>query len=314
MGINVPIENDEHWHSLRAEHIGGSEIAALFDKGKFLGKWELFQVKSGNLPPEDISDKDIIIIGNRLEAPIADMVRDKTGWNIQKVRRYIKHDSVEGLGGTLDYEIIKHEDGAGVLEIKTAHPIAFKEWKDEEPPLQYELQLQLQLCITGRSWGALAVLVGNDTLKIYPRKRDERIIKAIEARVASFWEDVHNNNPPEVDYEKESDAVIRMYSQANSSDEVIDMSSDEKLDELVCDYILAKDNANQEEEKAEAIKAEILSIVQDSKAVKTETFKLNLGMVKDSQPTIVTQDMVGSSIGGRKGYRMFKVSALNKDK
>ena len=145
----IPITSEQQWHDLRAAHVGGSEVAALFNEHKQLTHWELHHIKGGDLPPHDLSDNERVFWGNVMEPAIARGIAEQHGWNIRKVRRYFSSDEVRGYGCTPDFEIVAHEDGPGVLEIKAVDWLVYKQWEGE-PPLSFLLQLQSQLDLAVR--------------------------------------------------------------------------------------------------------------------------------------------------------------------
>ena len=47
----VPITSEAEWRELRARHVGGSEVAALYGCSPYLSHWALWQIKAGLLEP-----------------------------------------------------------------------------------------------------------------------------------------------------------------------------------------------------------------------------------------------------------------------
>ena len=170
----LQVKDETHWHTLRAQHVGASEVAALFGQSPFLSKWSLWQYKADRVPPQELNEERLLW-GTMLEPVIAAVIADKQDWQIQKVHRYITHPQVKGMAASLDFEIINHENGPGAFEIKNVSGWSFKQsWTLNEAgelmeaPLHYELQLQHQLACTGRQWGAIGVLVdGQKSYALY---------------------------------------------------------------------------------------------------------------------------------------------------
>ncbi len=70
------IRDDAHWHRLRSEHVGGSEVAALFGEHAQLTKFELWHQKNGTLPTS-FEETKRMTWGKRLEATIAAGVAER---------------------------------------------------------------------------------------------------------------------------------------------------------------------------------------------------------------------------------------------
>ena len=43
------IKSEAHWHELRAKHVGGSEVAALFGRSPYSTPWQMWMEKAGKL-------------------------------------------------------------------------------------------------------------------------------------------------------------------------------------------------------------------------------------------------------------------------
>ena len=115
MNSATKVESEEHWHGIRARHVGGSEIASLFytwempdgsirflhmfeeapDGAALLGcaspyltGFRLYHIKAGLLEPDDL-DNERVLAGQFLEPAIAEWAKHKWNWNIRKVHRYL---------------------------------------------------------------------------------------------------------------------------------------------------------------------------------------------------------------------------------
>jgi putative phage-type endonuclease len=261
MAVSVAIENEEHWHKLRAENVGASEVAALFGASPYTTRFTLWHQKAGKIAaPEFNSER--MEWGNLLEPVIAKGISNKQGWQVQKVRRYLTHKTIKGMGASLDYEIINHPDGVGCLEIKNISIEAFRSnWlKNEdgsyEAPLHIELQLQHQLAVTGRPWGAIGLLVGGNESHVVIRKRHEPTIQKIEATVAAFWESIEKGEAPHIENAGDLAAVEELF----SGKQVVSFENSdfEKAAEL---YIKARENMKVSEANLEECKASLIAFL-----------------------------------------------------
>lgn len=297
----IAIRDDAQWRELRRTHIGGSECAALFGESSYLTHYELWHQKKGLLPERDFSSDDRVFFGRILEPAIIEGVRQKTNWKIQQCHRYYSMQPDLGLGGTLDAEIVGHDRGPGVLEIKTVDRLQAMQW-DGVPPLSYELQTQVYVELTGRNWACIAVLVGGNELRLFTYERRPRAISLIKDKVREFWASIYANEPPAPDFFADHETVAYLY-RATDAGKLIDLSDDERFAALVAEYETATGIRRRHEKQAKALRAEILMAIGDAETVLCRDWRLKAGSVAAVPERHITEDMVGQAVGGREGYR-----------
>lgn len=296
MLTTLSVADDTHWHALRAKHVGGSEVAALFGEHAQVTPFELWHRKKGTLPEVDLSDNDRVFWGSILEPAIAAGVSKKTDWTVRKVHRYLSNPDV-GLGGSLDYEIVGQANrGPGVLEIKTADWLVVKNWEDSEPPLSYMLQVQSYLALTGRSWGCMAVLVGGNDLRLFEFERRPATIAIIEAKVSAFWQSIRDGIEPKPDFGKDAASLGALYA-ATEEGKFIDLNGSNRAPELIAQYQQAAADEKDAEVRKKAAKSELLTLVGDAERAFC------------GEATISAKTIKGSHIEyDRKPYRDFRVN------
>lgn len=263
----IPIQSDEHWHALRALNVGGTQVPALFGVHEHgLTKFQLWhQIKT----PEPFTPRkptERMIWGNLLQPAIGKGVAELTGWTIRSVRRYHSLLPELGLGGSLDFEIVSHERGPGVLETKAVDWLVAKQWENNEPPLAHMLQLQTYLACTGRNWGCIAVLVGGNDLRLFVIERREVTIDLIKNAVAEFWQSIADNKPPPPDFARDGATLARLYS-AVEAGKVVDLTGNNRLPELIAGYQIAGRAEKENAALKAAAKAEILTLIGDAEKV-----------------------------------------------
>lgn len=207
----VQIQSREHWHELRAPHIGASDVSALFDVG-FITHFQLWHQKAGALPAEDLSENERVVLGRNLEFGIAGAAAELYGYELRKADFYCIDDEQPGLGSTLDFELV--EDGkAYPAEIKNA---SWGSWRDNwlthedgtvEPPLRYLLQVQAQIACTNAQRGLLIALIAGDRIVRCPIVRHAAAIAEIRQRVGAFWQSIREGNPPPAEMPRDFDAA-----------------------------------------------------------------------------------------------------------
>lgn len=314
--------SDEHWHALRAQDITSTDVSALFGMSPYKTAFELWHEKaSGERAP--FVENERVKWGNRLEASIARGIAEDRDWVIRPFKEYMRAPELRA-GSSFDFRII--ESGAGraaaypgidapcdaILEIKAVDWLAFRNgWTVEddfiEAPAHIELQVQHQLLVSGLRRAYIGVLVGGNDIRVIEREADAGVHRAIIERVAAFWDSIARNDPPDPVMPDDAAAVIRM-NQTIQPGKLLDARNDETLAGMVREYTQAKSDEKNAKELAESIKAGILQHIGDAEKVLAATAKISAGVVAPSAGTLVTQDMVGSHVGGRAGYRMLRVT------
>jgi len=299
MNKHVNVESEEHWHELRAKHVGGSEIASLFYQwllpddrivfrqmfedapenavmlgccSNYLTGYRLYHIKAGLLEPDDL-DNERVDAGTYLEPGIAEWSKKKWGWKIQKVHRYLT--PAEGMGVTRDFELV--EKGHPPVEIKNVDYMIFKDqWTVEggeilSPPLHITLQLQHQIAATNADYGWVVVCVGGNELHRCRIERHDATIERIKKAVARFWLGVNGEEKPHgfEDYDTISDLWA-----CGEKDKFINLSNDNEMPELCGSYLDLKKRAKQLDEQLDGVKAKITDRMGDCTRAKCQGFTM----------------------------------------
>ena len=308
----LSVRDQTHWHELRSQHIGASDVAALFDMSPFTTLWQLWMEKSGKLPPEDLSDNKSVQAGTFLESGIANWAAHRWDMKIEKVVDYYTADDCPGMGASLDFQT----DGGHPVEIKwSAHGDGWEYEGDTITcaPDNYVLQVLHQMACTDAEYGWLIALIRNE-----PRRmkvpRSEEIISKIKSHVAKFWDSVRAGEEPPVDFDKDGEAVVRLL-------DFVPMSEVTLTTEHAHLFQTYLENAAVEKEakaKKDAAKTELLTLSieemkkmntsQDKAVVKCGDHKLSISTIKASVGTEITAEMIGNFYGARSGYKKVTVS------
>lgn len=308
----IEVRDDAHWHELRSRHIGGSDVAALFGMSHFSTKWQLWMEKSGKLPPEDLSENKNVQAGKFLEVGIAGWAASKWGMGLQKVTAYHTHETVAGMGATLDYAT---DEGIPV-EIKWSargHGWHYSDDTITHAPDNYILQTQHQMACFGGNYAWLVALIDNEPRRMLV-PRNDAIITSIEAEVAEFWDSVAAGREPDPDFTADAEAIKRLVGQTPISDVTLDAEHAALFD----DYLSAVAEAKAAETFASAAKAQLLmhavnrmvgmNTSAEKAVVRCGDHKMLISTVAENPGKLVTQDMVGTRINARRGYQTVRIS------
>lgn len=266
------IENDEQWHALRKQTIGGSEVGIVLGCSPYGTLNELFHVKRGNFEPSFEGNK-LMQWGQAFEPVIATLISGDMYWELLHCKDYHQHPEHPHLGATLDYYVIESEHGPGILEIKNVSTFS-PDWKQNRAPAHVELQVQHQFLVVNAArraagletfkWGAIGSLhAGNpEDVRIMYRKPDPKVHKHIIEKCGAFWADVEAGNEPDlIGGHKELDHIVAMYQQADEAPEEIDLEDkrgDAILDDLIMHHEHAKSEKNDADRRQKEYKAKIL--------------------------------------------------------
>lgn len=326
------------WLQLRTQDITSTDVAALFGLSPYKTAFELWHEKQAGEVVR-IAESDRMRWGSRLEATVAQGIADDQGWFVRPMKEYIRLPE-HRIGASFDFRVMfgeqqridaetsaaqmqqayrgKHLHAVhdtpddAILEIKCVDYLAFRDgWTIEEgfieAPPHIELQVQHQMLVSGLSRAYIGVLVGGNRIEVLERRADPAVHRGIIAKVAEFWQSLADNNPPPPVMPDDAEAVIRLHQFAEPG-KLYDARQSPTVAEAIADYARLKREAAALDEQTKVRKAEILTMIGESEKVLIDGFSVSAGMVAPSQGTLVTPDMVGTYVGGRAAYRLFRVT------
>jgi putative phage-type endonuclease len=176
------------------------------------GRWQLWSEKRGELAgPEET---DAMRWGHYLEDDAADEYERQTGRKLIHlgnftVLRSIRHPF---MSSTHDRLVAPIDDrGVGVLSIKTTSAYNADDWKDGAAPMDYRIQLQHELDVSGCRWGSFAVVIGGQKLVWHDVERNDAFIEALRPEEAEFWRMVQAGEEPPPDGVLDREALRRRW-------------------------------------------------------------------------------------------------------
>lgn len=295
----IALDNDAEF---RASNVGASEVAALFDASPFLTRFELYHRKRGTIATPDFGGNERIEAGIRLEPAIIEWACDK--WDYTPLDTPARLENGRGFAGHPDKLVECPQRGKGILEVKTADWLVAKKWGDE-PPLHYQLQAQAYAGLAGVDWCDLIILVGGNELRRFQMTFKPAIFADMERRVVEFWQSVRAGDAPKPDFSRDGDAIVEVLGEPN--DETADLRGDNSVTGLADEFMRAKEAAKAADLRADVAKAELLFRIGSAGYAMLPLHRISCGQTKGSPDKVITQDMVGQVLKGRRGYRRFDV-------
>jgi putative phage-type endonuclease len=300
----VPKDKEE-WLSLRRRNINSTEVAALFGCSPYTTAFELWHRKKDDTEVS-FEMNERVAWGMRLESAIAQGVAEENKWSVKKIEEYM-FDDVLRLGASFDFEITTAtsdlKEQVGILEVKNVDSLIAKQnWliNDDgtvEAPPHIEIQVQVQLAVSGLPFAYIAALVGGNRVFLIKRTPDAKIIDAIKAKVAQFWASIEANKAPAPDFAQDAEFISKLYGYAEAG-KVFDATGDKEIEKLALEYKDASAAENVADEKKKSIKAQLLVKIGDAEKVLCDGFSITCGTVG---PALI-------EAYERKGFRQFRIN------
>lgn len=154
MSVTMTILKDrDEWLQNRYKGIGGSEASAIVGMNPYMNNIDLWNIKTGQVVPEDISDKPYVLYGTKAEEHLrALFALDFPQYDVEYVdNNSYFNDKYPYALASLDGVLIEKETGRkGILEIKTTNILQSmqkEKWKERIPD-NYYIQVLHYLLVT----------------------------------------------------------------------------------------------------------------------------------------------------------------------
>lgn len=291
----IDVVDETHWHKLRQQHIGASEVASLFpnpfpaagedEEEDPETRWgtplELYRLKAGLDPAADFSNNERIRTGQLIEPVIAQLAMERLGFTAVKETRYAAHPTVLGMGASLDYRRI---DGLDNIECKN---VSLDAWYDKwmgpngaRPPAMYWMQAQHQMAVTRRHPTHLSALVAGSALHIFTIQPDLKAIAEIEHEVDRFWTQVTAGTPPHPHMVHDAWIIQRMFEVAPEDAPPVDLATDPAFDQLCADYRRAAAEKTSVSEQVTRLHSSIILKIGSNKRAVSTKFQVSAPLMK----------------------------------
>lgn len=175
--------------------------------------------------------------------------------------------------------------------------IFYKDWKDG-PPLWVQLQHQAEYMMTGHTSGGIICLVRDRHFStyIYDDEPHEGAINAIREAVKEMRRRVEEDDPPAVDYQEDAERILSLLPKPTLS-KVVDLTGDNRLTELLANYEQASEAEKAAQLTKKAIKAEVMTKVDDAEVMTCGTYRISAKTVDKKEHTVKASS-----------YRDFRIS------
>lgn len=296
-------DNDRsEWLAKRRECIGASEAAILAGLSRWGTPLQIYLDKKGLIPEQEMNMAQKL--GLKMEPVIASLYEEATGRKLILCAEHQRHPEFHWIGANPDRQTA---DGMINVQLKKS---AFRgpEWGEQgtdEIPMDYMIQVQQEMLVTGQGLTHLAVLFfQGQEFCWYEIKADKGIQDEIIALTGEFWEKhIVAGIPPPPDFGHVStpDLIKRMYSKVG--DVVLD-AAPEQVPELLL-VISALDEAKEREKKIkeekECYKARLLAAMQEATLLTVGGYILTRKIVKRMAYSVEASSYVDFRVKRKKG-------------
>jgi putative phage-type endonuclease len=178
------------WLDVRKHGIGGSDASVIAGLNPWKSPMELYAEKIGDYPEK--AQTWAMMRGTALEEPLAQWFMQKTGIKIRRRNAVLAHPDYPFMLANVDRLVVGERTG---VEIKTASPFAIEKWRDGNAPIEYVLQCQHYMAVTGYvKWWLVYCIDGHEPDAIL-LERDEETIATLIQMQNDFW---HNHVIPRI--------------------------------------------------------------------------------------------------------------------
>jgi len=210
MSIIIPATHEE-WLKERRRGIGASDAGTIIGVNHWKSNVQLWEEKTGQTEPEDISGKPYVQYGHDAEPHIRALFALDHPWltvTYESPYKIIYNDDYPWLFCTPDGELLDSEGNHGGLEIKTTEIMHSRQWAEwnQRIPDQYYAQVCHQMLATGWQFVILRAQIRYTTregdkrseMRDYHISREDAIedMKALLDAEIEFWEKVQKKECP----------------------------------------------------------------------------------------------------------------------
>jgi putative phage-type endonuclease len=262
--------------ALRRSGIGGSDAAACANLSRWRSRHDVWLEKMGLSAP--LIETEAMEWGKILEPVLLRKYTAETGREVIVLRdksgeqRTLRHPKYEWM--------MCHTDGRTRrkpfrgLEVKTTNPFDLSDWGEpgtDQVPVDYHLQCQHDMAVTGWDVFDMPVLIGGQRYRRYTVERDNALIDQIIEVESDLWDRVQRNDPPAVDG---SDASTRFLATRFPTDDGTAIEATEEQAELVRRLLVAEAEEKEADARITLLKNTIKESMGSVTVVDGPTFRV----------------------------------------
>lgn len=271
------ITSTAEWLRWRLGYLGCSDVGAAYGVDHFRSPLSVYSEKAGLLMVEENA---AMRRGRHFEhAGRSYFAEDHyDDMRVVACNTFLMDDECR-LAGTPD-TVAEFKDGTpGLINVqhKVINKSRFESWHGE-PPLSYRLQVLAENYLLDASFGILHCLVvdefGAETREFVIERHPEAEEK-IKAIARAFWKDMEAGTFPDPNYRLDGDLIKQLFQRSTPGEE-IDLSSDNRLAEILPKRAELKERVKADTEEIDAIDAEIRAKVGTAETATLPGWKITI--------------------------------------
>ena len=245
----------EAWLAVRSESIGGSECAAACALSKFRSPWQIFAEKKGLIKREKAGRA--AYFGSLLEPVVRQEFGKLMNCSVKTLPFILKSKENPFISANIDGYFQMKDGRIALLECKCTSAYNKSEWDNNSVPLDYYLQCQHYLYVTGLEVVYICCLIGGNELINVRIDRDEASIANLISMLKNFWFNymVLNTPPPVTSIDSEFLSNLYPQSQPGKSIDLPDeaLSLIQKIETAQHEIDIAKSAKEEAENKLKSM-------------------------------------------------------------
>ncbi|WP_414449796.1 YqaJ viral recombinase family protein [Burkholderia sp. 22PA0099] len=269
------------WLEVRKSGIGGSDAAAAVGLSPYQSMLELWLVKTGRdanlLKPDPNDTTEPVYWGTLLEPIVAASYTKQTGNRVRRVNAMLQHSSIPWMLANVDREVVGNQN-VQLLECKTAGEFGARLWRAGVPEY-VQIQVQHQLCVTGKQAADVAVLLCGQQLDVHRIERDDALIARLIELEAAFWRYVETDTPPPADGSESADRALRSLYPGTGGN--VDFTDDRRLSSAFADLIAVRSEIETRQAVEAQLKQTIAQAMAEADRAQFETGSVSFKRSKD---------------------------------
>lgn len=249
------------WLEARRLGVCASDSAAILGLSQWTTAKEVWAEKLSILPPskETLSKS----MGQLMEPVIAAMYADHKKVILEKPGHIDTHPVYTWLRASLDY---KYANQKCIVECKnTRTPIGWGDEGTDEVPIQYWVQTQHQMFVTGIPMCDIAVLIAGSEFRVYSISADKDFQESMLPALADFWTNyVLARKEPPSDWEHPSTPALMNRLYGNVTSETIELGLDSQR--MAKEVVFLQEVEKKTREEINVLKGKLREAIGDAKA------------------------------------------------
>ena len=266
---------------IRQPRIGGSEIAAIFGRHDFLDEFGLWARKKGDLPREqDGPSMARMRLGKHLEQGIVSYAAELQGWRYEWSDKTVRSEEYPFMVSTPDALMPEIRWGIDAKLVGWDQAWRWGRSVDHIPDHVVMQAWWYMAHFHYDGWYVAALIMGEDTPRIYPIPRDPEAERIILRRGKAWWERylVGDERPP-ITASRESDTWLRRHHPRPTRADIVVANPDQS--EILDEYAQVRRDWASIDKRRQDLEAEIKAAIGDREGLRWPGGKFTWKLTKD---------------------------------